>query len=240
MLRGQRCDGQLQKQTPSLNPLQVMSQVTGRMSRPEPRENGSSGSDRYTGSMRERILGRLHRALEHRPKTALPEPLAATVAPSEALTLFAERLSGNGGEVVRLEGLGAAQEWLGHFAQTFAGVTVGQTVPESLRPGLPLLPPEEAPLGISWALGAVAETGTVLLGSQEGRRNQLLPPTHLVFVPEAHIYPTLLAALNALKPTLPSAIGLHSGPSKSADIGQIMVKGVHGPGRLVVAVLSGS
>ena len=37
--------------------------------------------------------------------------------------------------------------------------------------------------------------------------------------------------------TLPRALGLHSGPSKSADIGQVMVKGVHGPGRLVVVVL---
>lgn len=191
--------------------------------------------------MRERILGRIHRALEHRPKTALPEPLAApTPELSEALALFTERLSGNGGEVVRLENLGAAQEWLGHFAQTFAGVAVGQTVPGSLHPKLPPMPPEEAPLGISWALGAVAETGTVLLSSQEGRRNQLLPPAHLVFVSEAHIYLTLFEALNALKPSLPSAIGLHSGPSKSADIGQIMVKGVHGPGWLVVAVLSGS
>ncbi|MGC8905434.1 LUD domain-containing protein, partial [Thermus sp.] len=38
---------------------------------------------------------------------------------------------------------------------------------------------------------------------------------------------------------LPAALGLHSGPSKSADIGQVMVKGVHGPGRLVVVVLTG-
>ena len=37
---------------------------------------------------------------------------------------------------------------------------------------------------------------------------------------------------------LPSAIGLHSGPSKSADIGQVLVRGVHGPGR-VIAVLVG-
>ncbi|GEM84259.1 LutC/YkgG family protein [Meiothermus hypogaeus] len=190
--------------------------------------------------MRERILGRIHRALEHRPKTLLPEPLpAVSLPPAETLTLFTERLSGNGGEVVRLENLEAAAEWLGHFAQTFAGVAVGQTVPPVLHPKLPVLPPEEAPLGVSWALGAVAETGTVVLSSQEGRRNQLLPPAHLVFVPEARIYPTLFEALNALKPSLPSAIGLHSGPSKSADIGQIMVKGVHGPGRLVVAVISG-
>lgn len=202
--------------------------------------------------MRERILARIRRGLEHRPKVALPEPLALPGRPTEeALALFTQRLTENGGEVVRLESLQAAQEWLGHFAQTFAGVAVGRAVPTALHPKLPVLPPEEAPLGISWALGAVAETGTVILSSQDGRRTQLLPPAHLVFVLQEKIYPTLLQALQALQPSLPaddslseqavpvhpSAIGLHSGPSKSADIGQIMVKGVHGPGRLVVAVL---
>lgn len=188
--------------------------------------------------MRERILARIRRGLEHRPKVALPEPLVGSAfSPEEALALFSERLTGNGGEVVRLESLQAAQEWLGRFAQTFTGASLGRTLPEALYPQLPLLPPEEAPLGISWAWGAVAETGTVILSSQEGRRTQLLPPTHLVFVPQGKIYPTLLQALQALQPGLPSAVGLHSGPSKSADIGQIMVKGVHGPGRLVVAVL---
>lgn len=189
--------------------------------------------------MRERILARIRRGLEHRSSVALPEPLPLSMfSPEEALALFGERLSGNGGEVVRLEGLEAAQEWLRHFAQTFAGVSLGQTVPEALHPGLPLLPPEEAPLGISWAVGAVAETGTVLLSSQEGRRTQLLPPAHLVFVAQEKIYPTLAEALSALQAQLPSAIGLHSGPSRSADIGQIMVKGVHGPGRLVAAVIA--
>ncbi|GIW28601.1 MAG: hypothetical protein KatS3mg070_1964 [Meiothermus sp.] len=189
--------------------------------------------------MRERILARIRRGLEHRPQIALPEPLALPAClPEEALALFTQRLTENGGEVVRLESLQAAQEWLGHFAQTFAGVVVGQMVPEALRPQLPLLPPEEAPLGISWALGAVAETGTVILSSQEGRRTQLLPPVHLVFVPQEKMYPTLLEALQALQPSLPSAIGLHSGPSKSADIGQIMVKGVHGPGRLIAGVIA--
>ncbi len=43
-----------------------------------------------------------------------------------------------------------------------------------------------------------------------------------------------------MRDDLPSAIGLHSGPSKSADIGHVMVKGVHGPGRLIAVVLGGA
>jgi L-lactate dehydrogenase complex protein LldG len=188
--------------------------------------------------MRDRILARIRRSLEHRPQPALPEPLVQPGLPqAEALALFSERLTGNGGEVVRLEHLEAAQEWLARFAQTFAGVAVGRIVPPELHPRLPVLPPEEAPLGISWALGAVAETGTVILSSREGRRTQLLPPSHLVFVPASRFYVSLGEALDVLKAELPAALGLHSGPSKSADIGQIMVKGVHGPGRLVVALL---
>jgi len=144
---------------------------------------------------------------------------------------------GNGGELVRLETREAAQAWLACFTQTFAGVAVSRAVPPALHPQRPTLPPEEAPLGLSWAIGAVAETGTVILSSQEGRLIQLLPPTHLVFVPTSRLYPSLGEALGALEAQLPSALGLHSGPSKSADIGQIMVKGVHGPGRLVVALL---
>ncbi|MBF6593388.1 MAG: LUD domain-containing protein [Thermaceae bacterium] len=189
--------------------------------------------------MREYILERIHRALEHRPGSELPPPLALpTLSPEEALKLFQERLNANGGETVHLDNLGAARAWLLDFARSFAGVALGLELPESLHPDLPILPPQEAPLGISWALGAVAETGTVIVSSQDGRRTQLLPPTHLVFIPQERVYGTLLEALAALQSALPSAVGLHSGPSKSADIGQIMVKGVHGPGRLIAAVVA--
>lgn len=189
--------------------------------------------------MRERILGRIQRALEHRPRLGPPEPLAPLrLTAEEALNLFIDRLTENGGEVVRLENPELALEWLNTFVQSFSGVALSRLVPASLHPKAHILSPQEAPLGISWSAGAVAETGTVILSSLEGRLTQLLPPSHLVFVSQDKIYPTLFAALDALKLDLPSAIGLHSGPSKSADIGQIMVKGVHGPGRLVVAVIT--
>ena len=102
------------------------------------------------------------------------------------------------------------------------------------------MPPDEAGLGVSAAVGAVAETGTVVLSSEEGRRLQLLPPTHLVVLSGNDVYPTLgeaLAALRASGSGLPAAVGLHSGPSKSADIGMVTVTGVHGPGRLVVLLI---
>lgn len=189
--------------------------------------------------MRDRILARVHRALEHRPKALLPEGLPLPqLSPEEALKLFQERLLGNGGEVVRLSGLEEARAWLAEFAPAFSAAAVGKTLPDALRPALPEMPPEEAPLGISWALGAVAETGSVIVSSEEGRRLQLLPPTHLAFIPQGKVFGTLAEALAEFKDRLPSALALHSGPSKSADIGQVMVRGVHGPGRLIAAIVA--
>ena len=44
-------------------------------------------------------------------------------------------------------------------------------------------------------------------------------------------------ALRELLDGLPAAVGLHSGPSKSADIGRTVVTGVHGPGRCMVVFM---
>ncbi|WP_243093586.1 LutC/YkgG family protein [Thermus thalpophilus] len=184
---------------------------------------------------RTRILNRIRRALEGRPKALLPEHPHPPF-PEDPIPLLLARLAENGAEPHLLSPEGA-QALLRELAQGLPGVAFGQGVPTPFREGLNPLPPEEAPLGVSWALFAVAETGTLALSSADGRRAQLLPPTHLVLVERERVYPTLLQAFQDLK-ELPSALGLHSGPSKSADIGQVMVKGVHGPGRLIVAVLT--
>ncbi len=66
---------------------------------------------------------------------------------------------------------------------------------------------------------------------------QLLPPTHVVLLARSTVHRTMADAFEAVSADLGSAIGLHSGPSKSADIGQILVKGVHGPGRVVALIV---
>jgi L-lactate dehydrogenase complex protein LldG len=87
------------------------------------------------------------------------------------------------------------------------------------------------------ARGAIAETGSLLMDARDGRHAQLLPPTHVVFVHAQDVHATFREAVVVMKADLPSAIGLHSGPSKSADIAHVMVKGVHGPGRLIAVVI---
>ncbi|MDH5589461.1 MAG: lactate utilization protein [Gemmatimonadota bacterium] len=189
---------------------------------------------------RDGILGRVREAVARRERREhpgsfqgwRPEPL-----PEDALVGFTQLFEAAGGEVLRFESEAAGREWLHGFAAAFAGVAVGETVPAALRPDRPALPPETAPLGVSMARGAVAETGSLVLDARDGRRTQLLPPTHVVFVRRDEVVATLQEALAILRDDLPSAVGLHSGPSKSADIGQILVKGVHGPGRVVAAVV---
>ena len=112
-------------------------------------------------------------------------------------------------------------------------------VPDTLQPALPKTPPSEAALGVSVAVGAAAQTGSLVLSSKEGRRSQLLPPVHLIWVRAGDVHTTLGDALQACREDLPATLALHSGPSKSADIGQILVTGVHGPGRIIAAVLLG-
>ena len=82
----------------------------------------------------------------------------------------------------------------------------------------------------------MAESGSLVLPSTGTRAVQLLPPVHVVWVPEGRVFACLKDALRVLREDLSAAVGLHSAPSKSADIGRTVVTGVHGPGRCVAVV----
>jgi len=194
---------------------------------------------------RDRILSRIREANEGRSTVQHPGPLPSAVEPPVAfgaaggphpIEAFTNRFTAAGGEVVHLGAGAEARTFLDEFCREFSGIAIGERVPEDLRPDVPEVSPERAALGVSMALGAAAQTGSLLLTSAEGRRHQLLPPVELVWVRANTIHGTLGDALAAIG-DLPAAVGLHSGPSKSADIGQILVRGVHGPGRIVAAVL---
>ena len=192
-------------------------------------------------SARDRILGRVRKALSDREAVQHPGTFegwrpTATSLPVDGLVHLLEAA---GGEVVRQPNVDAAAAWLASFCADFESSAVGETVPDALRPPLPSDVPDTAALGVSLARGAVAETGSLIMDARDGRRAQLLVPTHVVFVRTRDVYATLREALIELADDLPSAIGFHSGPSKSADIGQILVKGVHGPGRLVAVLIGG-
>lgn len=98
-----------------------------------------------------------------------------------------------------------------------------------------------ADAGITSADYALADTGTlVMLSSRaEARLISLLPPVHLAIVPADR----LLSGLDELFTVLPrpadqtSSMVLITGPSRTADIEQILVRGVHGPGEIHVVVV---
>lgn len=98
-----------------------------------------------------------------------------------------------------------------------------------------------ADLGISSADYALADTGTLVMisSAKEARMVSLLPPVHLAIVPRER----LLSGLDDLFTILPqpaeqtSSMVLITGPSRTADIEQILVRGVHGPGEIHVVIV---
>ncbi len=187
---------------------------------------------------RKEILDRVREATRRLGSVEHPGSLGARAGIVEPTVLrFSERFRASGGEVVDLDTLDEARDWLSDLCAGFREAAVGRKVPDSLRPPLPGTAPESADLGVSVARFAVAETGSILLDSRDGRRVQLLPPTHLVWIDRGTVVGTLAEALERCRGDRPSAIGIHSGPSKSADIGRVIVTGVHGPGRVIAAIV---
>jgi L-lactate utilization protein LutC len=98
-----------------------------------------------------------------------------------------------------------------------------------------------ADVGITSADFALADTGTLVMlaGPAEARLISLLPPVHVAVVPRDRI----LSGLDELLAILPhpaaqtSSMVLITGPSRTADIEQILVRGVHGPGEIHVVVV---
>ena len=190
---------------------------------------------------RERIMARVVRATASRPRLPHPGALAAAASTDDAVDAFVKRFTSSGGEVATADPERPPDDWLTDFLRGLdpevVGVAVGPDVPRELSPGLPEVAVAHAGAGISLAWAAVADTGSLILPSTGMRAVQLLPPVHVVWVPTGRVFPRLEDALRELEPELPATVGLHSGPSKSADIGRTVVTGVHGPGRCV-AVLS--
>lgn len=204
------------------------------------------------GADRERNAA-VERRLERHPRGTIPARAGANRA--ERIALFTEMLGRQGADVRRVatgkEAVAAIASYLGTC-----------NLPPLLRMGsdpiLAALPwreawdiervfgPAEAADGasLSRAVAGAAETGTLFLVS--GPDN----PTSLNFLPEAHS--VLIAAEDIVgsyeeawdrlrglygEGRLPRTVNLISGPSRTADIEQTIVRGAHGPRRLHVLIL---
>jgi len=99
--------------------------------------------------------------------------------------------------------------------------------------------------GLSRAISAVAETGTLVLASGPDNPVTLafLPETHLVVVRAETIvgsYEEACALLEAElgRGVMPRTLNLITGASRTGDIGGRIVKGAHGPRRLAVFLVA--
>ncbi len=119
---------------------------------------------------------------------------------------------------------------------TLGGVQTGIAHRDELRAAC-----ASADIGITSADYALADTGSLVLFSstEEARMISLLPPVHVAVVPRAR----LLTGLDELFSLVPRPAGrsssmlLITGPSRTADIEQILVRGVHGPGEIHVVIV---
>ncbi|MEX2261618.1 MAG: lactate utilization protein [Bryobacteraceae bacterium] len=98
-----------------------------------------------------------------------------------------------------------------------------------------------AGFGITSADYALADTGTLAMmaSGSEARLISLLPPVHIAILPRERLLTNLdeLLTLVPLPVEERSSMVLITGPSRTADIEQILVRGVHGPGEIHVVVV---
>ncbi len=171
------------------------------------------------------------------------------------LPLFREKLQAQGADVSLVADEAAA-------VQAIVAYLRDQNLPARIRmgddPRLAALPwdlalqiardfgppaPEDA-VGLSHAFAAAAETGTLVLvsGADNPTSLNFLPETHIVLLEESGLAGAYETVWTRLRETygegrLPRTVNLISGPSRTADIEQTLIRGAHGPKRLFVLVL---
>ncbi|WGD38971.1 LutC/YkgG family protein [Streptomyces cathayae] len=210
-------------------------------------------------SSRERILGRVRRALADVPKDDTPYERAVareylrehgqrTVA--ETMDLLAENLADYRAIVHRTDAAGLAGTVAGLLsARGASSVLVPPGLDEAwlARTGVTRVADraESTPREldrvdsvVTACAVAVAETGTIVLdGSpdQGRRRITLVPDHHICVVRAAQVVPSVPYALERLDPSRP--LTWISGPSATSDIELDRVEGVHGPRTLEVVLV---
>lgn len=102
---------------------------------------------------------------------------------------------------------------------------------------------DEVDASLTLARSAIAETGSLILwpDANEPRLMSLVPPVHIVLLDPVHIHADLHSAMKAegWAKGLPTNALLVSGPSKTADIQQVLAYGAHGPKELIVLICPG-
>jgi len=192
------------------------------------------------------------RRLERHPRSTIPAQ--ALLSPADCVSQLAEMLTKQAAEVARV----ATPEDAVHAIASYLS---SNNLPPRLRIGADLSlaalpwkaawdisrvygraePSDKACL--SRAIVAAAETGTLFLvsGADNPTTLNFLPEFHMVLVKASDIVGSYEEAWDRLRKiygerTLPRTVNMISGPSRTADIEQTIVRGAHGPRRLYVLI----
>lgn len=209
---------------------------------------------------REEILTRIRASLGRANATGAPAglPPARIVIPDvpverriEKFTAALEKLNG---KVHRATSRDDAREYVSRLLNGRTAVTSNApflaecgvfSIPNVTAGGSDRLPLRDMcatlDAGITSADYALSDTGSLVMisSTEEARLVSLLPPLHIALVP----LDRLLTGLDELYSLLPVPSGRSSsmvfitGPSRTADIEQILVRGVHGPGEIHVVLV---
>jgi L-lactate dehydrogenase complex protein LldG len=218
-------------------------------------------------SARDRILGRLRAAPTGSP-VALPDIGAwhtqrALLTGAEAIAQFRKNIEAAHAEVHDT----TAQDWPLLLAKLAAAKGVrtllfGPNTPHGAQlaasdPAGVKLVPYDRPVAqwrdelfdtidasITSARSAIADTGSLVLwpDANEPRLMSLVPPIHFVLLDPARMHANLLAAMLAehWASGMPTNAVVISGPSKTADIQQVLAYGAHGPREVIVLLCHAS
>lgn len=189
--------------------------------------------------------------LAHPPRHPVPAR-AAGKTKSELIALLKRHLESQGAIIVEAGDFADVPEAVSGFLGDGASVRMGsdRVLAElgwGKAPGLAIrhgAAQTGDKAGLSRAVGGIAETGTLLLlsGPDNPVTVTFLPETHIVVLDTGDLAGTYEEAIVRLRGLcgdngLPRTVNLVSGPSRTADIGGILVMGAHGPKRLAVVLV---
>lgn len=176
---------------------------------------------------RERILRSLGSAEPSRSEPWRPEMRSSRGA-DELWATFEQRLTDLGGRLVAVDDLKSLAG-----EPTYADADCRAALAALQLSVDPIVGVWEAEVGITRVDLAIAETGSLLLSAGPGRRRlgSLTCKVHLALVPADAIVANLAEGLARMSCRTSVFI---TGPSRTADIEGVLVRGVHGPRELWV------
>lgn len=192
---------------------------------------------------REEILGKVRAALAPLPvRAAMPgydgglELARERAGSADPVAEFAARLAAVNGEVA---GDGAAlaaslraRGWVRGYCDPVLWPVLRQHFGEdfTVETSFDRARVDDYQFGITRAVGAIAETGTIILNDAvtSSRLAALAPWAHIAVIPRRALHGDLIQAVAAFGAD-PNVIWC-TGPSKTADVEGILIEGVHGPG----------